>query len=61
MENPCKNCCDRFVGCHAICEKYGSWSVEHEAWLNTVRTEKMRNRMLNEQREDTYKNIKKSH
>ena len=61
MENPCKDCSERFIGCHAICEKYGTWSVEREEWLNTVRVEKMRNRMLNEQREDTYRKIRKSH
>lgn len=26
---PCKDCPDRCVGCHAVCEKYITWNKEH--------------------------------
>ena len=25
---PCKQCTDRFAGCHAKCDKYGVWKNE---------------------------------
>ena len=30
MNAPCKNCADRFVGCHATCEKYKQYTIENE-------------------------------
>ena len=26
--SPCKDCTDRYVGCHADCEKYLAWKAE---------------------------------
>lgn len=31
LHNPCKNCEDRHVGCHAECEKYRKAKEETEA------------------------------
>ncbi len=28
MKNPCKDCPDRYPGCHAKCERYKSWKKE---------------------------------
>lgn len=28
-DNPCYQCPDRYVGCHAKCEKYNEWRVQH--------------------------------
>ena len=30
MNAPCKDCADRFVGCHATCEKYNQYSIKNE-------------------------------
>ncbi len=29
MTPPCKDCKDRVVGCHAKCERYAKWRVDH--------------------------------
>lgn len=29
-ECPCKNCGDRFIGCHGKCEKYKAWRAEYD-------------------------------
>ena len=34
--NPCKDCHDRYVGCHASCGAYLSWSEERRE-LNRIR------------------------
>lgn len=28
---PCKDCLNRFLGCHATCDIYKEWKVRHEA------------------------------
>ena len=30
MNNPCRDCPDRVIGCHAKCERHAAWKVEHE-------------------------------
>lgn len=37
-KSPCYQCPDRFVGCHASCEKYGAWAAECER----IRNERIR-------------------
>ena len=27
---PCKECENRFMACHTVCEKYKKWKAEHE-------------------------------
>lgn len=29
-ECPCKECADRFIGCHGKCEKYKTWRAEYD-------------------------------
>ncbi len=29
--NPCKDCMNRYIGCHADCELYKQWKTNHEA------------------------------
>ena len=31
MENPCRDCKDRHVGCHITCEKHIAWKEEYQA------------------------------
>ena len=38
---PCLDCNARKVGCHARCEKYLAWQVDHEALLKKMHMEKM--------------------
>ena len=40
MNNPCKDCKDRFVNenytCHSFCVKYKQWKEEHEKEKNRL-------------------------
>lgn len=40
VNNTCKDCPDREVGCHSTCEKYKKWKEEHDRvkaiWLKDV-------------------------
>ena len=38
MKAPCKDCPDRYPGCHAKCEKYIAWA----AWWATVKANERR-------------------
>lgn len=29
-ENPCKECDDRYIGCHDSCFKYGKWKEQRD-------------------------------
>lgn len=31
MDNPCKNCSRRHIGCHSSCMSYGKWKDERDA------------------------------
>lgn len=33
----CKNCTDRTIGCHAVCERYISEAARHEAVKAAIR------------------------
>lgn len=33
LNAPCKDCPDRYVGCHSQCEKYQAFHKEREAFL----------------------------
>lgn len=37
---PCKDCPDRFVGCHGTCEKYGTWKAWKNAENETIKKAK---------------------
>ena len=30
MIAPCKDCKERFVGCHSVCDHYINWKKEHD-------------------------------
>jgi len=30
MINPCKDCTDRYIGCHSDCDKYKDWKSSLE-------------------------------
>lgn len=38
-DNPCKECVapKRYPGCHAVCEAYGKWKEEWDAFKKEVR------------------------
>ena len=38
--SPCKDCPDRNIGCHSVCEKYLSWSKKHEEEKEVIRKAK---------------------
>ena len=29
-QSPCKNCTDRFLGCHGLCKDYNEWKLQHK-------------------------------
>jgi len=35
-QSPCKDCTDRYVGCHAACEKYDAFEEALLAWHHKV-------------------------
>lgn len=40
VKPPCKDCKDRKVGCHSVCEKYINFQKEHEKEMKEIRKEK---------------------
>ena len=30
MNGPCKDCEERFIGCHSVCDHYINWKKEHD-------------------------------
>lgn len=40
MTNPCKDCVDRYPGCHSHCEKYKSWKAEWDSFKEKERKRK---------------------
>lgn len=38
MTNPCKDCQDRFPGCHDHCERFHEWQENHRAEVDFTRT-----------------------
>lgn len=48
--NPCKNCSERYVGCHSKCLKYIDWKQAKDAYNTMIREDK-----------DIKRVIKKSH
>lgn len=39
MEAPCKDCPDRYVGCHAVCQRYIQFDTENKERLNKIAAE----------------------
>ena len=36
-DNPCRECTDRTIGCHSICNKYKQWCKEHQQMKEEIR------------------------
>lgn len=39
-QSPCKDCADRFLGCHSTCESYAEFQKEISAFNVNMRKEK---------------------
>lgn len=54
MKNPpCKDCEERFAGCHSQCEKYKEWRSARDEINGIVRKAKTEERMIVEHFVDT--------
>lgn len=45
-DNPCKDCSDRHVGCHATCERYLEWQTTYYEYKEKVFTERSKQNRL---------------
>lgn len=43
IKTPCRDCKDRVVGCHSVCDRYMEWKKEVEAYNAKVYAEKKAN------------------
>ena len=41
MENSCKDCKDRYPGCHAVCDKYANYKERQEERRKRMLKEKL--------------------
>ena len=58
MDNACKDCTERQVGCHATCEKYKEFVAENERKRELMRQDKMKYAIVphrNNRREHNWK------
>jgi len=39
-KSPCKNCPDRYVGCHGQCDSYQTWKAKYSEWTESVSTKR---------------------
>lgn len=46
MDNACKDCTERVVGCHATCEKYEEFVAENERLKQLKRQDTMKDILL---------------
>lgn len=46
--SPCKDCSDRYVGCHSKCDRYKAWSEAHERELEQTKKAKYADAMYME-------------
>lgn len=45
-DSPCKQCLNRYVGCHSTCVKYLDWSQQHKIKLEQRREQKKIDNLL---------------
>ena len=45
MNVPCKDCPDRVLGCHSVCEKYKRFHEEREKYLEQSRMQYLANHL----------------
>lgn len=43
---PCKECIERYVGCHSKCLKYVDWKQQHDVKLQNIQKQKDMNSLL---------------
>lgn len=43
---PCRNCLDRYVGCHSNCVRYVDWKQQHDVELDNIREQKNLDNLL---------------
>lgn len=58
MDNACKDCTERQVGCHATCERYQKFVAENERKRELMRQDKMKYAIVphrNNRREHNWK------
>jgi hypothetical protein len=46
MITPCKDCSDRFLGCHSKCNKYGEWKQSEQKIKELKVAEKRKNEIF---------------
>ena len=42
MTVPCRNCEDRHINCHAVCDKYKDWQVEDKKMKEKITMERIK-------------------
>lgn len=62
-DNPCKNCADRYAGCHAKCEDYKEWQKGYLEFKREEAKERRANAAIKEVRSSgkSRKNISNSY
>lgn len=58
MDNACKDCTERQVGCHATCERYQKFVAENARKRELIRQDKMKDAIVphrNNRREHNWK------
>lgn len=58
MDNACKDCTERVVGCHATCERYQKFVAENARKRELIRQDKMKDAIVphrNNRREHNWK------
>ena len=58
---PCKDCVDRKVNCHSICDKYKEWKSDVDTVHCIVSSVKIREANATRRRNDAIRKMKKKH
>ena len=45
-DSPCYQCSERYAGCHATCDKYKTWQVQHLAEQREIRKKEEEQSMM---------------
>lgn len=44
---PCKDCLDRYVGCHSTCDKYIEWNKQHLEQKKIISASRQKDKEIN--------------
>ena len=55
MNAPCKSCIDRCLMCHASCEKYRAYKLEHDRTKEIMKNENYKNFYFTQARQKSMK------